>query len=70
MAAIAVPAAMSAAIRTDCITRTPSAIFVAIGFVISTDVTHADAAIDTDALHGATCQRAQAQQADSDFCTH
>jgi hypothetical protein len=67
MAAIAVPATVSAAIRTDCITWAPPTIVVAIGLVISTDVPDADAAVDTDALHGATCQRRQAQQADSDL---
>jgi hypothetical protein len=56
MTAIAVPAAVAAAIRADRVARTPAAVVVPIGFVISTDVTHSDAAVDTNAIHGTTCQ--------------
>jgi deoxycytidylate deaminase len=63
MAAIAKSAAVLAAIRTDCIARTPPTIVVAIGLIISTGVTDANAAVDTDAFHGATRQRRRAQQA-------
>jgi hypothetical protein len=53
MTAIAGVATMFAAIRSDGVARTPSAIVVAIRLVIPADVTHANAA-DTDAIDCAT----------------
>jgi hypothetical protein len=63
MAAIAVPTAVSVAIRSDGVAWTPSTVVVAIGFVIPTDVSYADAAVDT--FNRATCQRRHAQPADA-----
>jgi hypothetical protein len=46
MTAVARKAAPAVAIRTDGITRTPSAVVVSVGFVVATNVAHADAAVD------------------------
>ena len=64
-AAVAIIASVPAAVRADRVTGAPSPVIIAIGFVVTTDVTHADAA--ADAIDGATRKQHQgecARQAD------